>query len=451
MATVPVWRDVYNLPRTIFSKVSPSERDLYFSFVASRLVGIQFKSYHDASQKIPFVVHVHGATNVPTAWFLKLIYPQIPIIYTMHDYNREPTVSYDISKILPYTKHSFKHPFRARILTLCSTGKSRKIRVITVKHRSRYINSAEFAYCADALTTVSKGMIIAITHSSEAYARLITTFRARGRLTNVNNWIGTKAWSLARSVVSSDAPAAGKISAKNFLFNNLEHFRHGNKLSIFGSRCVILWIGRFEENKGIHILPYIHTTACCTNCTLVISGYGSSKRARRLFTSVQETLNANAWRLSCPYLAVTSLQEQAQFNTNIRAAADIVVIPSVSEAYGLVAAEALAYGSIPVVSAVGGLPEIIKPYSEPVFASSSSDIWNWTGFTFESFGTNWDLTGMSMQTSLKQAINMLALAEQRGLTEAVQRNLIRSSPTGKTGFNIGVKGYGRIIDQLIHN
>jgi hypothetical protein len=44
-----------------------------------------------------------------------------------------------------------------------------------------------------------------------------------------------------------------------------------------------------------------------------------------------------------------------------RLAADVVIVPSSSEAFGLVAAEAQAFGSIPIVSWVGGLRDVVQP------------------------------------------------------------------------------------------
>ena len=161
---------------------------------------------------------------------------------------------------------------------------------------------------------------------------------------------------------------------------------------------------------------------------------------------MQRALSANARRLSCPYFALTTLVDQ-RFNPLIRAAADIVVIPSLSEAYGLVAAESLAFGSIPVVSAVGGLPEIIKPFEVRAFAAPS---WNWSGFQFHSYGDRWELTGVSMQASLKMATRMLWVAKQNGLIDSVQQNLIRSTPLARdSSRDVGFKVYDHLVAELV--
>ena len=65
--------------------------------------------------------------------------------------------------------------------------------------------------------------------------------------------------------------------------------------------------------------------------------------------------------MSCPYIPLDDLDTQKKVGSTVRTAADITIMTSAHEAYGMVAAEALAYASIPVVPAVGGLVDIIKP------------------------------------------------------------------------------------------
>ena len=439
--------DVYNLPRRLFSKVLNSDRDLYFSFLAAHVV--RFLSRTKVSDKKSIIAHVHGATNAAAMFFLRAVNEKfLSIIYTVHDYNAEPFISYDLEKIFSYSKRSSYRNFRyfgkERKLMHCDTEEPRKMR--TKSFRGKKISSSEFAFCADIITTVSKGMIWEIMQRSEEYARLFITYESRGRLINVNNWIADEIWKVSRKLISYDDPSSSKTRAKRVLFKELSHFIYGQHTEMSRTECIVLWLGRFEANKGVPLLPYMHVAACSANCTLVVAGYATTRSSRKSFTFVQRALSANARRLSCPYFALTTLVDQ-RFNPLIRAAADIVVIPSLSEAYGLVAAESLAFGSIPVVSAVGGLPEIIKPFEVRAFAAPS---WNWSGFQFHSYGDRWELTGVSMQASLKMATRMLWVAKQNGLIDSVQQNLIRSTPLARdSSRDVGFKVYDHLVAELV--
>ena len=75
--------------------------------------------------------------------------------------------------------------------------------------------------------------------------------------------------------------------------------------------------------------------------------------------NVEDRLLTRATR-QYPFLTVLrTLAEQDQFGIYLRAAADISLVPSWMESFGLVAAEALAFGSVIVSTGVGGLKEFL--------------------------------------------------------------------------------------------
>ena len=59
-------------------------------------------------------------------------------------------------------------------------------------------------------------------------------------------------------------------------------------------------------------------------------------------------------------MLIISTSQRAKI-TLARVAADIVIIPSKEEAFGLTAAESLIFGALPIISNAGGLVEIIQP------------------------------------------------------------------------------------------
>jgi glycogen synthase len=56
---------------------------------------------------------------------------------------------------------------------------------------------------------------------------------------------------------------------------------------------------------------------------------------------------------------LTFFKEQEEFGMVLRAAADVVFVPSHSEAFGLVAAEGLAMGAVVLSTGVGGLSDFL--------------------------------------------------------------------------------------------
>ena len=150
--------DVYNLPRRLFSKVELwSWRIFQFPgrtccrFLSRRKFLIKNLSSHTFT----------GNECRCYVLFESFNEKFLSIIYTVHDYNAEPFVSYDLEKIFSYSKRSSYRNFRyfgkERKLMHCDTEEPRKMR--TKSFRGKKISSSEFAFCADIITTVSKGMI----------------------------------------------------------------------------------------------------------------------------------------------------------------------------------------------------------------------------------------------------------------------------------------------------
>ena len=65
------------------------------------------------------------------------------------------------------------------------------------------------------------------------------------------------------------------------------------------------------------------------------------------------------WHHGLPHIAGRTSQES--FAHQLLAAADYVLVPSRFEPCGLVAQAALRYGAVPIVTAVGGLRDLVTP------------------------------------------------------------------------------------------
>ncbi|GAA5898473.1 hypothetical protein JCM5296_000443 [Sporobolomyces johnsonii] len=152
--------------------------------------------------------------------------------------------------------------------------------------------------------------------------------------------------------------ASAKDHAKAYLIRHA-----GSTFSLSSddlSRPWFLFIGRFQYNKG------------CQFFETLLNVLSSSPTSGRLFV-----LGA---RNNYPYASLRSLASrypshvtliddvsspglQAQWGPLIRMASDVAFVPSLSEAFGLVAAEALLFGTPVLSTGVGGLTEFLVPFA----------------------------------------------------------------------------------------
>ena len=146
---------------------------------------------------------------------------------------------------------------------------------------------------------------------------------------------------------------------------------------------VILFVGRFESNKGFHLLPGI-IRSVCTETSGEAPHYGTvtpvtpvqflllgsvSEGANDMndilddITSLQRNELAGGDR-SCSVRVLSAPNDVAAWEQDARMSADIGLVLSQREAFGIVIAEALAHGALVVALAVGGVPDTLVP--EPI-------------------------------------------------------------------------------------
>jgi glycogen synthase len=421
--------DIYNIKHhSLGHQISPTERDLHFSFVAAHAIQL-ISSLGTRSEQGVFV-HVHGATNAPIGWFLRNSYFQkalsVRILYTIHDYNSEPYVIYDGAMLEKFqqsqgknTRASFRVLDRIRgrrnqklFLRMCTSETNQSNLALT---KNYYYGSANMLDCFDAVTTVSEGMIPSLLKTHSAMARSIIELQNSHRLHAITNWVSNRTWQNARDFVSLENPAKDKLIAKQNFFSVFDALQSTSSQPDATS-CSVLWLGRFEANKGLRFIPNIYSTACQFGCYLILAGYSTTTKQNNL---LQKVLEKTALQKDCPLFVIKDKTHQDRHGHLIRSSADIIVVPSSAEAYGLVAAEALAYGTIPVVSNVGGLPEVVSAYPES----------DWTGFTFNFFDDE-ELTSHTLKFTLAKALNAYQAARKGQSLNLLQRRIIHSTPRG---------------------
>jgi len=325
------------------------------------------------------------------------------------------------------------------------------------------IAPASFISCADVITGVSAGTLRELKAAKIGIAALtgslLTLRDAQHRAIPVPNAVSDALWDAARVVVPLADPIAAKAAARAQVAALMAE-RSGRAGESGGGggnggnggdggdgvsgssgdgsggthndgvpqlRCIVLFIGRLETNKGVPTLPSAQRAVCDAGCGLVVMGTQSV--GDRVSESVVEELKAAAHANStCHTLFVLDRALQSRVGDLVRAAADVVIVPSRAEAYGLVAAEALAYGSLPVVSSAGGLPEIVVPYSAAGSSKAASQVW--TGIVFESDNNDWDATAANLVAALHTSLVLVAASKDAGTAahEALLRRLIAAAP-----------------------
>jgi glycosyltransferase involved in cell wall biosynthesis len=116
-------------------------------------------------------------------------------------------------------------------------------------------------------------------------------------------------------------------------------------LSALGEVPVVACIARLEPVKGVEHL--VRAAALVEGAVFAVAGTGSLESRLREIAASQRGGSRVEFLGDVPSAAALMMR------------ADVVVVPSLSEAFGLVAAEAMALGRPLVATRVGGLPEVI--------------------------------------------------------------------------------------------
>ena len=419
-------RDMYTIPKLCSSKgFHRGDRDLYFTFTAAYFMITHYKAMRTKIFNVVSfendIFHIHSSHNAPFLSFiaphLKKVLGEAKLVYTMHDYFDELKTSFSVKALLKYSEILLHKSL------LRQDGKSRERQTQHSYLNQRSIKVLEMLIHADVITTVSEGMLIDLKALSPQFSVRLQDLRHIVRFAVTPNWINDDTLREARVKISETSPNFDKKQAKRDIIHMLGDVERDRVL-----KCVVLWMGRFDINKGIGFLFYIYERVCRDGCTLAIMGQHTSSIKNEKVLAKQLTLiRKSAYSISCPYILLDDLDTQKTIGSTVRAAADITIMTSAREAYGMVAAEALAYASIPVVPAVGGLVDFIKPYEE------HTDDSNWNGILFK-YHPDSRTFSTAINDALRKSFRLLQYLQNKpDIHFQVLKRLMASAPTSKQG------------------
>jgi starch synthase len=206
---------------------------------------------------------------------------------------------------------------------------------------------------SDALTTVSPTYAAEIQRPEYGYG-FDGIMRARaGALVGILNGIDTDQWDPSRSPL---LPAP-------FDRTNLDGKRVAKRalLDLYGLRVdedalrrpIVAMVSRMTEQKGLDLVAALASRLPSLDATFIIAGTGDAR-----FEIMWRGLSA-----AHPNRIGVFVGFDEQHAQLVEAGADMFMMPSRYEPCGLNQMYSMRYGTVPIVRAVGGLADTVKPYN----------------------------------------------------------------------------------------
>lgn len=419
---------IYSSPKGL-----PQEwKDQYYnkavaSFLAWKAAGKHeqslFAPLHKSQPRVD-VVHLHGATNAYVAKYLTEYESQLgstppAIVYTMHDYldelqytntieNVEKFLNAprnrltlkqemdDVLKSYTFGKRVFMSPLAidiADMVTFVSKSMAKDmiegrldfyLKEVVMDNLLRKAEMGQFHGISNGVDF--SGSINPFTESKLVDHNLMYSEYAR---TLINSKIeqgetldssATNYWTL--SADETDYVTNSKRRAKQYLVD--QGFLHAKDID----RPLVLFVGRFQYNKGLETFEEAAKLFQSHNMKFAIIGQPNNYPLRW----VEDLASKHRENI----VLFTRTAEQKDWLIYFRAAADFVYVPSVTESFGLVAAEGLMFGSSVISTGTGGMGEFLvdrRVEGNPIERVSNLYIessYRYNAYLFDSFATSGD-------------------------------------------------------------
>ncbi|KAI8639479.1 hypothetical protein BD408DRAFT_349875 [Parasitella parasitica] len=387
---------IYSSPKGL-----PQEwKDQYFTKAAASFLVWRAAGKHEQSLFAPLslqqpkvdVVHLHGATNAYVAKFLSEYEGQLgptppAIIYTMHDYldelqytNTLPNVEKFLNtprdgKSLESTVHDVLEPYMfgsdrvfmsplaidiADTVTFVSQTMAKDmvegelefyLKEVAMENILRKAENEQFYGVSNGIDfggsinpfTESKLSDAGLQYSDFARSLINQKLDLANDMADAASATVSKHWSL--SSFDADYVINSKQKAKQFLVDQ-------GILNVADlNRPLVLFVGRFQYNKGLETFKEAARLFKLHDMKFAIIGQPNNyplNWVKRLAAKDAENI-----------VLITHTSEQQKWLIFFRAAADFVYVPSITESFGLVAAEGLLFGSSVISTGAGGLGEFL--------------------------------------------------------------------------------------------
>jgi starch synthase len=268
-------------------------------------------------------------------------------------------------------------------------------------------------YFADRITTVSPTHALEIQTAQQGMG-LHGLLRHRARdLSGILNGVDEEIWNPARdphiAAPYCDADLSGKAANKAALQRRL-----GLKQDAAGPLfCVV---SRMSYQKGLDLLLAALPELLSSDSQLALLGTGDSE----LEAAFRASAAGAPSRIAC-----TTMYDE-EFSHLFQAGADAIVVPSRFEPCGLTQLYGLRYGTLPIVSCVGGLADTVIDASEAALRDGVA-----TGFQFAPPGHS------TLGMALSRAVDLFT---QRKLWQNVQRRAM----TRDVSWKRSAQGYASL-------
>ncbi len=272
---------------------------------------------------------------------------------------------------------------------------------------------------SDVLTTVSP--TYARETQTEAFGSGLDGILAsrRDRYVGILNGIDTQLWNPA---TDPHLPArydaedlSGKAECKRAL---LEHFR----LAVGDdarARPIVGMVSRLVEQKGLDLVEAASGALADLDATWIVVGVGDPKFEAFL----------RDWAARYPSRVAVHVGFDEPLAHLVEAGSDLFLMPSKFEPCGLNQMYSLRYGTVPVVSAVGGLEDTIQPYAARALHAN--------GFKLQ------DRSAESLLRTLRQAVRLYH-------DPPVWRQLMREGMAADHSWATSAREYVKVYRRARH-
>ncbi len=251
---------------------------------------------------------------------------------------------------------------------------------------------------SDHVTTVSPSYAAEI-QSEDGGMGLGGLLRSRNnKLSGILNGIDTDVWNPATDTAITAPYDRGKLGGKAKSKLALQkHFglREDRDALLF---CVI---SRLTEQKGLDLLPDIIPHIVGNGCQLVVLGSGDKDIEKAFLEAASDT----------PEQVGTFIGYNEDLAHLVQAGADAIIIPSRFEPCGLTQLCAMRYGTLPIVSRVGGLADTVVDANEAALQAGA--------------GTGIVLSPASYDSLRAATDRAMTLFSNRKLWKKIQRNAMK--------------------------